>query len=106
MRDYLVNEGQVPLDSCLILLPLQPELLAELLLGLFDVSVGQFPLLSLWGIKHNMEITIRPGKRDRAKGKPFKGGAHISHPCQQKYPALRMEEKGGQPRSSPNQTIP
>lgn len=49
MRDYLVNEGQVPLDSCLILLPLQPELLAQLLLGLFDVSVGQLPLLSLRG---------------------------------------------------------
>lgn len=73
MRDYLVNEGQVPLDSCLILLPLQPELLAELLLGLFDVSVGQFPLLSLWGIKHNMEITIRPGKQEtELKENPLK----------------------------------
>lgn len=48
MRGYLVNEGQMPLDSCLVLFPLQLELLAKLLLGLFDVPDSQFPLLSLW----------------------------------------------------------
>lgn len=47
MRDYLVDEGQMPLDSCLILFPLQPELVAELLLSLFDMPDSQFPLLSL-----------------------------------------------------------
>ena len=47
VRDYLVDEGQMPLDSCLILFPLQRELVAKLLLGLFNVPDGQFPLLSL-----------------------------------------------------------
>lgn len=47
MRNYLVNEGQMPLDSCLVLLPLQPELVAKLLLSLFDMPDSQFPLLSL-----------------------------------------------------------
>lgn len=40
----------MPLDSCLILFPLQPELVAELFLGLFDVPESQFPLLSLWDV--------------------------------------------------------
>lgn len=75
MRGYLVDEGQVPLDSCLILLPLQPELVAELLLGLFDVSVSQLPLLSLWGAgtkqpPHGNHRQARK-MRDRAKARPW-----------------------------------
>ena len=59
MRGYLVDEGKMPLDSCLILFPLQPELVAELLLGLFDVPDSQFPLLSLLGVGKKQPQDIR-----------------------------------------------
>lgn len=44
---YLVDEGQMSLDSCLVLLPLQLELVAKLLLSLLDVPDSKLPLLSL-----------------------------------------------------------
>lgn len=54
-EEDLVDEGQVPLDGRLVLLPLQPQLVAELLLGLLDVPDGQFPLLGLVGARNGHE---------------------------------------------------
>lgn len=64
---HLVDEGQVPLYGRLVLLPLQPQLVAELLLGLFDVPDSQFPLLGLVGA----------GKKRRREVRSHTSPAHV-----------------------------
>lgn len=46
---HLVNEGQVPLDGGLVVLPLLPQLPAQFLLRLLDPPDGEVPLLCLRG---------------------------------------------------------
>lgn len=49
-RRHLVDEGQVPLDGGLVVVPLLPQLPAQLLLGLLDPPDGEVPLLHLRGV--------------------------------------------------------
>lgn len=68
------------LDGRLVLLPLQPQLVAELLLGLLDVPDGQFPLLGLVGAKNGLN-TASPAGSAHPEQLNQAPGPQISHPA-------------------------